>query len=113
MLFRSDLWIVGRIDDMIISGGENVHPLEIEEHLVRHPAVQEAAVIGVPDERLGQLVTAYIVAAGPVTDEELDDHCLASPDLARFKRPRAYIFVDELPKSASGKLLRRLLKEEQ
>ena len=108
-----DLWIVGRIDDMIISGGENVHPLEIEEHLVRHPAVQEAAVIGVPDERLGQLVTAYIVAAGPVTDEELDGHCLASPDLARFKRPRAYIFVDELPKSASGKLLRRLLKEEQ
>ena len=108
-----DLWIVGRIDDMIISGGENVHPLEIEEHLVRHPAVQEAAVIGVPDERFGQLVAAYVVVSSPVTEDELDAHCLASPDLARFKRPRRYVFMDELPKSASGKLLRRLLKEEQ
>jgi 2-furoate---CoA ligase len=107
-----DLWIVGRIDDMVISGGENVHPLEIEEHLVRHPAVLEAAVIGHPDERLGQIVAAYVVTSAPVGEEELDAHCLASPDLARFKRPRRYIFVDELPKSASGKLLRRLLKEE-
>jgi 2-furoate---CoA ligase len=108
-----DLWIVGRIDDMIISGGENVHPLEIEELLVRHPAVLEAAVIGTPDERLGHLVTAYIVASAAVSDDELDAYCLAATDLARFKRPRRYIFVDQLPKSASGKLLRRLLKEEQ
>jgi len=108
-----DLWIVGRIDDMIISGGENVHPLEIEELLVRHPAVQEAAVVGLPDERLGHAVTAFIVASHAVTAEELDEHCLASPKLARFKRPRAYVFLDELPKSASGKLLRRLLKEQQ
>ena len=58
-----DLWIVGRIDDMIISGGENVHPLEVEEWLVRHPAVLEAAVVGAPDERLGQRVVACVVRA--------------------------------------------------
>ncbi len=106
-----DLWIVGRIDDMIISGGENVHPLEIEEWLVRHPAIREAAVIGLPDERLGQRVTAFVVVSDAIDAEALDAHCLSSDTLARFKRPRAYIFVDELPKSASGKLLRRLLKE--
>jgi len=105
-----DLYLVGRIDDMIVSGGENVHPLEIEEWLARHPAVDEAAVVGEADERLGQRVVAYVVRAGEVTPEGLDAHCLASPTLARFKRPRDYRFVDALPKSASGKLLRRLLR---
>jgi 2-furoate---CoA ligase len=105
-----DLYLVGRIDDMIVSGGENVHPLEIEEWLVRHPGVDEAAVVGEEDERLGQRVVAYVVCAGAVTADVLDAHCLASPTLARFKRPRDYRFVDALPKSASGKLLRRLLR---
>ncbi len=105
-----DLYLVGRIDDMIVSGGENVHPLEIEEWLVRHPGVDEAAVVGEEDERLGQRVVAYVVCAGEVTPDALDAHCLASPTLARFKRPRDYRFVDALPKSASGKLLRRLLR---
>jgi 2-furoate---CoA ligase len=105
-----DLYLVGRIDDMIVSGGENVHPLEIEEWLVRHPGVDEAAVVGEPDERLGQRVVAYVVCTGEVTPDALDAHCLASPTLARFKRPRDYRFVDALPKSASGKLLRRLLR---
>jgi 2-furoate---CoA ligase len=105
-----DLYLVGRIDDMIVSGGENVHPLEIEEWLVRHPGVDEAAVVGEADERLGQRVVAYVVCAGAVTPDALDAHCLASPTLARFKRPRDYRFVDALPKSASGKLLRRLLR---
>jgi 2-furoate---CoA ligase len=107
-----DLWILGRVDDMIISGGENVHPLEIEDVLARHPAVGEVAVVGARDERLGQRVVAYVVAAASVTAGELDAHCLAADDLARFKRPREYRFVEELPKSASGKLLRRLLREE-
>jgi 2-furoate---CoA ligase len=107
-----DLWILGRVDDMIISGGENVHPLEIEDVLARHAAVAEVAVVGAPDERLGQRVVAYVVAEAPVVAEELDAHCLAADDLARFKRPREYRFVNELPKSASGKLLRRLLREE-
>ncbi len=105
-----DLYLVGRIDDMIVSGGENVHPLEIEEWLVRHPGVDEVAVVGEDDERLGQRVVAYVVCAAGVTPEALDAHCLASPTLARFKRPRDYRFVDALPKSASGKLLRRVLR---
>jgi 2-furoate---CoA ligase len=103
-----DLWIDGRVDDMIVSGGENVHPLEVEDVLAAHPAVREVAVIGVPDERLGQHVTAVVV--GAVTQDELDAHCLESP-LARFKRPREYRFVDSLPKSASGKILRRMLRD--
>jgi 2-furoate---CoA ligase len=105
-----DLWIDGRVDDMIISGGENVHPLEVEDVLAAHPGVVEVAVIGVPDDRLGQRVTAVVV--GTATDEELDEHCLASP-LARFKRPREYRRADTLPKSASGKILRRLLRDEE
>jgi 2-furoate---CoA ligase len=105
-----DLWIVGRVDDMIISGGENVHPLEVEEVLSRHPGVAEVAVVGAPDERLGEHVVAVIV--GTANEAELERHCLASEDLARFKRPREYRFVEELPKSPSGKILRRLLREE-
>ncbi|HXV32608.1 MAG TPA: AMP-binding protein [Gaiellaceae bacterium] len=107
-----DLWIVGRVDDMIISGGENVYPLEVEDVLARHPAVGEVAVVGAPDDRWGQRVVAYVVAAGEVTADELDAHCLASQTLARFKRPREYRFVEDLPKSPSGKLLRRFLREE-
>jgi 2-furoate---CoA ligase len=105
-----ELWIDGRVDDMIVSGGENVHPLEVEDVLARHPGVTEAAVIGAADDRLGQRVVAVVV--GEATAQELDAHCLASP-LARFKRPREYRFVGELPKSPSGKILRRLLREEK
>ena len=114
-----DLWIVGRIDDMIISGGENVHPLEVEDTLERATGVREVAVVGLPDDRWGQAVTAFVVLDGEAraAGEEaaaarLDAHCLASPDLARFKRPRRYRFPDALPKSPSGKILRRLLREE-
>jgi len=105
-----DLWVEGRLDDMIISGGENIHPLEIEAVLARHPGVLEVAVVGAVDERLGQRVVAVVV--GTATVEELDGHCLAS-ELARFKRPREYRFVDELPKSSSGKILRRALRESE
>jgi 2-furoate---CoA ligase len=109
---EGDLWIVGRVDDMIVSGGENIHPLEIEDVLSRHPLVQEVAVVGSPDERWGQRVVAYVVAAEGLTAGELDAHCLASETLARFKRPREYRFVSELPKSPAGKLLRRVLRQE-
>jgi 2-furoate---CoA ligase len=108
-----DLWIVGRVDDMIVSGGENVHPLEVEDVLARHPGVREVAVVGAPDDRWGHRVVAYVVGEGKVTAEELDAHCLASETLARFKRPREYRFVEDLPKSPSGKLLRRLLRDER
>lgn len=104
-----DLWIDGRLDDMIISGGENIHPLEVEDVLASHPGVHEVAVVGAPDDRLGHRVVAVVV--GDATAEALDAHCLASP-LARFKRPREYRLVPTLPKSASGKILRRVLRNE-
>ena len=104
-----DLWLDGRLDDMVITGGENVHPLEVEDVLAAHAAVDEVAVVGAPDDRLGQRVVAVVV--GRATAAELDAYCLASP-LARFKRPREYRFVRELPKSASGKILRRVLRDE-
>ncbi len=105
-----DLWVVGRVDDMIVSGGENVHPLEVEDVLAAHHGVEEVAVIPAADDRLGQRVVAVVV--GTATEEELDAHCLASETLARFKRPREYRFVDALPKSPAGKILRRVLREE-
>jgi 2-furoate---CoA ligase len=104
-----DLWVDGRVDDMIVSGGENVHPVEVEEVLAAHAGVSEVAVVGLPDDRWGQRVAAFVV--GSASAEELDAYCLSSP-LSRFKRPREYRHVDVLPKSASGKILRRLLREE-
>ncbi len=108
---EGDLWIVGRVDDMIVSGGENIHPLEVEDVLSHAPGVGEVAVVGAPDDRWGQRVVAYVVAEGEVTAEELDAFCLSAGSLARFKRPREYRFVDALPKSPSGKILRRRLRE--
>jgi 2-furoate---CoA ligase len=106
-----DLWIVGRMDDMIISGGENIHPVEVEAVLAEHPAVTESAVIGTSDERWGQRVVAFIVGDS-VEEDELDRHCREATELADFKRPREYRFVNELPKSPAGKLLRRELRKE-
>ncbi|WP_273847554.1 class I adenylate-forming enzyme family protein [Rubrobacter calidifluminis] len=105
-----DLWVTGRVDDMIITGGENVYPVEVEEVISRHPGVEEVAVVGLPDERWGQAVTAFIVPAGEdLTPQEIDEHCRKSPSLARFKRPKRIVLVKELPKSPVGKLLRRRL----
>ncbi|HEV7685775.1 MAG TPA: AMP-binding protein [Acidimicrobiia bacterium] len=106
-----DLWVVGRADDMVISGGENIHPTEVEDTLVAHPAVIEAAVIGQADPRLGQRVTAFVVTREEIESSVLDAWCRRSA-LADFKRPREYRFVETLPKSPSGKLLRRLLRED-
>jgi 2-furoate---CoA ligase len=103
-----DLFVTGRVDDMIITGGENVSPVEIESCLSLHPAVAEVAVVGLPDERWGKIVAAFIKRAAPIAQEALDEHCRAS-GLANFKRPRRIIFVDEIPKSPVGKLLRRKL----
>ena len=108
-----DLWVVGRVDDMVISGGENVHPVEVEDVLARAPGVREVAVVGAPDDRLGQRVVACVVTDDGVTAEDLDAFCLASKTLARFKRPREYRFASELPKSPSGKILRRMLRESE
>ena len=103
-----DLFVTGRVDDMIITGGENVSPVEIESCLSLHPAVSEVAVVGVDDERWGKIVAAFIKRRSAVGDDELDQFCRAS-GLANFKRPRRYVFVAGIPKSPVGKLLRRML----
>jgi 2-furoate---CoA ligase len=103
-----DLFVTGRVDDMIITGGENVSPVEIESCLSLHAAVSEVAVVGLPDERWGKIVTAFVKCRGAVAPDELDAFCRSS-GLANFKRPRRYIFVTDIPKSPVGKLLRRKL----
>jgi 2-furoate---CoA ligase len=109
-----ELYVAGRVDDMIISGGENIHPVEVEDVLARHPQVRDVAVIGERDERWGEQVVAFVVPAGRgLTVEALDAHCRTSGDLAPFKRPRRVVFVTDIPKTASGKILRRLLRDGQ
>jgi acyl-CoA synthetase (AMP-forming)/AMP-acid ligase II len=105
------LTLIDRSKDLIISGGSNIYPREIEEVLLMHPAVKEVAVIGVPDAHWGEAVVAVIVRqAGHVPDEkDLDLFCLEH--IARFKRPKRYVFVEELPKNATGKVLKRELRE--
>jgi 2-furoate---CoA ligase len=103
-----DLFVTGRVDDMIITGGENISPVEIESCLSLHAAVSEVAVVGLPDERWGKIVAAFIKRRAAVEPEELDSYCRNS-GLAGFKRPRRYVFVMEIPKSPVGKLLRRKL----
>jgi 2-furoate---CoA ligase len=105
---EGDLFVTGRVDDMIITGGENVSPVEIESCLSLHPAVLEVAVVGLADEKWGKVVAAFVKRKGEVTEQDLEQFCRTS-GLANFKRPRRFIFVDALPKSPVGKLLRRLL----
>ncbi|QKV17045.1 AMP-binding protein [Oricola thermophila] len=105
---EGDLFVTGRVDDMIITGGENVSPVEVESCLSLHDQVAEVAVVGLPDERWGKIVTAFVKRKGEVSAEELDDHCRRS-GLANFRRPRRIVFVDEIPKSPVGKILRRKL----
>jgi fatty-acyl-CoA synthase len=96
--------IVGRLEELVISGGENVYTAELEEVLHAHPDVVEAAVVGVPDERWGEVCAAFVVLReGATADgEDLRDHCRER--LARFKVPRTVTFVDELPRSSLGKV---------
>jgi long-chain acyl-CoA synthetase len=104
-------YIVDRKKDMIIAGGYNIYPHEVEEVLFAHPGVAEAAVVGLPDEYRGETVAAFIVPKPGVTltAEELDKYC--RENLAAYKVPRIYEFRSELPKSAVGKVLRRELRE--
>lgn len=96
--------IVGRKDDMLITGGENVHPVQVEEALNEHAGIIDSMVIGVPDERWGQRVVAYIISDDDtLSATDCETHCRAHPMLAPYKRPRAYQFVDALPLTATGK----------
>jgi 2-furoate---CoA ligase len=105
-----ELYVVGRVDDMIISGGENIYPEEVEGALARCPGVASAAVVGMPDERLGSRVVAFVEPASAEASVAAIDAACLETGLARFKRPREYVFVRQIPRSASGKLLRRKLR---
>ncbi len=96
-----------RSKDVVISGGSNIYPREVEEVLVEHAGVEEACVVGAPDQEWGEVVVAFIV--GTATEADLDAHLLER--IARFKRPKRYIHVDELPKNSYGKVLKRELRD--
>lgn len=101
------LFLKDRSKDLIISGGANIYPREVEEVLLRHPGVREVSVIGRPDREWGEAVVAYVV--GDADRAELDTLCLNA--IARFKRPRDYVFVEALPKNNYGKVLKTMLRE--
>lgn len=103
------LYVLDRRDDLIISGGENVYPAEVEAALLAHPAIAEVGVFGIPDERWGQSVAAVLVCRVQVREEELRDFCRER--LAAYKVPRRFIAAATLPRNAAGKLLRRKLPE--
>jgi len=105
------LYIVDRKRDMIISGGENIYPREIEEVLYHHPAVREATVIGIPNEKWGEEVKAVIAlkTGFKATEEEIIEYC--KDKLASFKKPKSVDFMDELPKTGSGKIYKKALRD--
>lgn len=94
---------------MIVTGGYNVYPVVVENVLAEHPSVREVAVVGVPDERWGESVCAVVVAAGPVAADELVAFCRER--LATFEVPKRIDFVDSLPRGATGKVLKRRLRD--
>ena len=103
------LFIDGRDDEMIVSGGENVFPREVEDLLTDHEAVDEAAALGVDDDEFGQRLRAFVVLSGDASEDDLKGHVKAN--LARYKVPREILFLDELPRNATGKVLKRELAD--
>ncbi|MCZ6764501.1 MAG: AMP-binding protein [Alphaproteobacteria bacterium] len=109
---NGDITLKGRVDDMIRSGGENIQPEEIEELLALHPGVASCSVIGIADAHWGQIVVGCVTPGDDALDaRDLDAHCRNS-DLAGYKRPKAYVFVDTLPRNAANKILRRVLRDQ-
>jgi fatty-acyl-CoA synthase len=108
---KGRLFIEGRDDEMIVSGGENVFPAEVEELLAGHEAVEEAAVIGVDDEKFGQRLKAFVVlrSGSELSEDEAKDY--VKKNLAGYKTPREVVFIDELPRNSTGKVLKRDLAE--
>ena len=107
------LFIDGRDDEMIVSGGENVFPREVEDLLSDHEAVDEAAVIGVDDEQFGQRLKAFVVTSSgkALSEDEVKEY--VKSNLARYKVPREVEFLDELPRNPTGKILKRELVEKE
>lgn len=114
-LMRQDkegfFYVVDRKKDMIISGGENIYPAEIEEVLYKHPKVVECAVVGVHDEQWGESVKAVVVCKSgeTLTEEEIIEHC--TQHLAGYKKPKSVDFMPSLPRNAAGKVLKTVLRE--
>jgi fatty-acyl-CoA synthase len=107
------LFVNDRVDDMIISGGENIYPREVEDVLHAHDGVLDVAIVGQPDDRWGETVTAFVVKKDPnVTEQELDGYCKNSDRLANYKRPRKYVFCEALPRNASGKIMKFILRKQ-
>jgi acyl-CoA synthetase (AMP-forming)/AMP-acid ligase II len=107
------LFVEGRDDEMIVSGGENVFPKEIEDVLARHPAVAEAAAIGVEDADFGQRLRAFVALRDGAGADEAELKAHVRDQLARYKVPREIVFLDELPRNATGKVLKRELAERE
>ena len=103
------LFVVGRADDMVVSGGENVFPQEVEDVIATHPGVTEAAVVGVPDEEFGQRLRAVVVVGDGAQLDADEIRAYVRERLARFKVPRDVVFVDALPRNPAGKVVKRLL----
>jgi fatty-acyl-CoA synthase len=104
------LTIVDRMKDLIVSGGENIASVEVEHALCAHPAVREAAVVGVPDERWGEVPRAYVALAGGADVEEAELVAWVRDRLAGFKVPRSIVILDELPKGGTGKVQKQVLR---
>ncbi len=104
------IYVVDRKKDMIISGGENIYPKEVEEVLYSHPDILDAAVVGVPDPEWGESVKAYIVLkpGKQLTEAQVIDFC--KKNIASYKKPREVEFIDTLPRNASGKVLKTVLR---
>jgi fatty-acyl-CoA synthase len=103
------LFVDGRDDDMIVSGGENVFPAEVEDLLMGHDSVADVAVFGVDDEKFGQRLKAVIVKKGELSERQVRDY--VKENLAGYKSPRDVVFVDELPRTSTGKVLKRELQD--
>jgi acyl-CoA synthetase (AMP-forming)/AMP-acid ligase II len=104
---RGYLTLRDRSKDVVISGGSNIYPREVEEVLMEHPGVSEVAVVGAADQEWGEVVVAFVV--GNANPAELDQHLMQR--IARFKRPKRYEFLEELPKNSYGKVLKRELRD--
>jgi acyl-CoA synthetase (AMP-forming)/AMP-acid ligase II len=105
------IYLAGRSDDMIIRGGENISPAEVESVLYSNPKIEEAAIIGIPDPKWGQVPRAIVALKKreAATPEEIMEYCKS--ELAGFKRPKSIIFVDSLPRNQMGKVLKNELRE--
>ena len=111
--FREDgrLYVEGRDDEMIVSGGENVFPKEVEDCIARHDDVAEVAAVGVEDDEFGQRLRAFVVRREGSSLDEEGIRAWVKENLARYKVPRDVVFLDELPRNATGKVLKRELSQ--